>query len=259
MNVYTLITGASTGIGKALAADFAASGDNLVLVARSRDRLEELAAELHRKHGVDVRVCSQDLGRAEGPASVFAFCADERLVIDKLVNCAGFSVAGKFAVMPPEELHQMAMVNMVAVGGLTRLFLPAMIGRGRGAVVNIASLAGFQGVPGMAYYSATKAFVVNLTEALTEELRGTGVRIYAVCPGFIDNDQFYNRAGHDRSRIITPISSLSVVVKAVRRGLAGASIHELPTLFDRMMVFSQRLVPRSLVVRIAGIFAGAKE
>jgi hypothetical protein len=259
MNYYTLITGASTGIGKALAADMAASGDNLVLVARSRERLEELAGELKRVHGVDVLVCSQDLGHRDGPSSVFGFCAGEGLAVDKLVNCAGFSVAGNFARMSEEELLQMAMLNMVAVAGLTRLFLPAMIERHRGTVVNIASLAGFQGVPGMAYYSATKAFVVRLTEALTGELRGSGVRIFAVCPGFIDNDQFYSRAGHDRSRIITPISSLDVVVSAVRRGLSGGSIHVLPTLFDRIMLFSQRLLPRTPVIWVAGLFAGAKE
>jgi hypothetical protein len=259
MNYYTLITGASTGIGKALASDFAASGDNLILVARSRDKLDELAGELKRAHGVEVRVCSQDLGLVDGPSSVFGFCDGEGLAVDKLVNCAGFSVAGSFASMPQDELLQMAMLNMVAVAGLTRLFLPAMIGRRRGTVINIASLAGFQGVPGMAYYSATKSFVVNLTEALTEELRGTGIRIFDVCPGFIDNDQFYSRAGHDRSRIITPISSPGVVVGAVRRGIMGGSIHVLPTLLDRMMVFSQRLLPRTPVVWIAGLFAGAKE
>ena len=259
MNYYTLITGASTGIGKALATDFAASGDNLVLVARSRERLEELAGELKRSHGVDVRVCSRDLGHPDGPSSVFGFCTGEGLAVDKLVNCAGFSVAGCFAGMPEEELLQMAMVNMVALAGLSRLFLPAMIERRRGAVVNIASLAAFQGVPGMAYYSATKAFVVRLTEALTGELRGSGVRIFAVCPGFIDNDQFYSRAGHDRSRIISPISSPRVVVRAVRRGLGGSSVHVLPTMFDRMMVFSQRFLPRTLVVWVAGLFAGAEE
>ncbi|HWR01978.1 MAG TPA: SDR family NAD(P)-dependent oxidoreductase [Chlorobaculum sp.] len=259
MNYYTLITGASTGIGKALAADFAASGDNLVLVARSREKLEELAGELKRSHGVDVRVCSHDLGRQEGPSSVFSFCSTEGLAVDKLVNCAGFSVAGCFEAMAEEELLQMAMVNMVAVAALTRLFLPAMIARRRGAVVNIASLAAFQGVPGMAYYSGTKAFVLRLTEALTGELRGSGVRIFAVCPGFIDNDQFYNRAGHDRSRIISPISSSDVVVRAVRRGLSGSAIHVLPTFFDGIMVFSQRFLPRKQVVWVAGLFAGAKE
>ncbi|NTW51561.1 MAG: SDR family NAD(P)-dependent oxidoreductase [Chlorobiaceae bacterium] len=259
MKYYTLITGASTGIGKALAADFAASGDNLVLVARSGQKLEELAGELRRSCGVDVRVCSQDLGQQEGPASVFGFCSAEGLAVDRLVNCAGFSVAGSFAGMPEEELLQMAMVNMVAVAALTRLFLPSMIGRRRGVVVNIASLAAFQGVPGMAYYSATKAFVLRLTEAIFEELRGSGVRICAVCPGFIDNDQFYNRAGHDRRRIHGPISSLEVVVAAVRRAVSGRSIQVLPTLLDRMMVFSQRFLPRTPIIKIAGFFAGAKE
>ena len=259
MKRHTLITGASTGIGRHLAVDFAASGDNLVLVARSGGKLEELAVELRSRYGIEVRVCPQDLGQIDAPSKVFDFCSASGLEIDRLVNCAGFSVVGDFAKMPEGELHQMAMVNMVALAALTRLFLPAMIVRRRGAVVNIASLAAFQGVPGMAYYSGTKAFVVRLTEALTGELRGTGVRIFAVCPGFIDTDGFYDRAGHDRSRIVTPISSPSVVVRAVRRGLDSGAIVVMPTLFDRLMVFTQRLLPRRPVVMLAGFFAGAGE
>ncbi|AOS82737.1 short-chain dehydrogenase [Chlorobaculum limnaeum] len=259
MNFYTLITGASTGIGKYLAEDFARMGDNLVLVARSKDKLEALAGELRRTCGVEVHVCAQDLSAVDAAAKVFEFCEQKGLVIDKLVNCAGFSVAGDFERMDEEMFVQMATVNMVAVVALIRLFLPAMRVRRRGTVVNIASLAGFQGVPGMAAYSATKAFVVNLTEALSIELQGSGVRIFAVCPGFIDNDLFYSRAGHDRSRIIVPVSSPEVVVKAVRKGLAGKALLILPTFFDRLMVFSQRFVPRKIAAGLAGVFAGARE
>lgn len=259
MSFHTLITGASTGIGRRLAEEFAMMGDNLVLVARSKDKLEMLAGELRRAHGVDVQVCCQDLSEPGAAAKVFRFCEQKGLAIDRLVNCAGFSVAGDFERMDEEMFVQMATVNMVAVTTLIRLFLPAMRVRRRGTVVNIASLAGFQGVPGMAAYSATKAFVVNLTEALSIELQGSGVRIFAVCPGFIDNDLFYSRAGHDRSRIIVPVSSPEVVVKAVRKGLAGKALLILPTFFDRLMVFSQRFVPRKIAAGLAGVFAGARE
>ncbi|RXK81546.1 SDR family oxidoreductase [Chlorobaculum sp. 24CR] len=259
MSFYTLITGASTGIGKRLAEEFAGMGDNLVLVARSKEKLEALAGELRRACGVEIHVCRQDISEPGAAAAVFSFCEERGLSIDKLVNCAGFSIAGNFERMDEQALAQMAMVNMVAVASLTRRFLPAMLARRRGAVVNIASLAGFQGVPGMACYSASKAYVVNLTEALAIELQGTGVRVFAVCPGFIDNDNFYNRAGHDRSRIVTPVSSPEVVVKAVRKGLAGKGMLILPTFFDRLMVFSQRFVARKIVVLLAAIFAGARE
>jgi uncharacterized protein len=259
MSFYTLITGASTGIGKRLAEEFARMGDNLVLVARSKEKLETLARELRRACGVEIHVCCQDISEPGAASEVFSFCEERGLAIDKLVNCAGFSIAGNFECMDEEAFVQMAMVNMVAVALLTRRFLPVMLSRRRGAVVNIASLAGFQGVPGMACYSASKAFVVNLTEALSIELQGTGVRVFAVCPGFIDNDNFYNRAGHDRSRIVTPVSSPEVVVKAVRRGLAGKGMLILPTFFDRLMVFSQRFVPRKIVALLAAIFAGARE
>ena len=259
MNFYTLITGASTGIGKYLAEDFARMGDNLVLVARSRDKLEALADDLRRTSGIEVHVCAQDLSVVDAAAKVFGFCEQKSLAIDKLVNCAGFSIAGNFERMDEEAFVQMAMVDMVALAALTRRFLPAMLARRRGTVVNIASIAGFQGVPGMAGYSASKAFVVNLTEALFMELHGTGVRIFAVCPGFIDTDDFFSRAGHDRSKIKVPVSSPEVVVKAVRRGLAGNAIVMLPTLIDRLMVFSQRFVSRKLVVWLSSFFAGAVE
>ncbi|UWX57785.1 SDR family NAD(P)-dependent oxidoreductase [Chlorobaculum sp. MV4-Y] len=259
MSFYTLITGASTGIGRRLAEEFARMGDNLVLVARSQDKLDTLAAELRRSCDIEAQVCCQDLAEAGAASKVFGFCEERGLAIDKLVNCAGFSIAGNFERMDEEAFVQMASVNMVAVAALIRRFLPAMRARRRGAVVNIASLAGFQGVPGMACYSASKAFVVNLTEALSIELQGTGVRIFAVCPGFLDNDLFYSRAGHDRSRIVTPVSSPEVVVKAVRTGLAGKQMLIMPTVLDRLMIFSQRFAPRKIVVLLADIFAGARE
>jgi short-subunit dehydrogenase len=257
--LYTLVTGASMGIGKALAEDFASRGDHLLLVARSKERLDELAARLMRSHDIDVMVCREDLGLPGAAGRVFGFCRREGVTVDRLVNCAGFSVAGSFVRIAGEELYQMAMVNMVALADMTRLFLPGMLGRRRGAVVNIASLAGFQGVPGMGLYSATKAFVVNLTEALASETCSSGVRVFAVCPGFIDNDRFYSRAGHDRRRIIVPISEVGVVVRAVRRGLDNSTTILMPTMFDRLMVFTQRLLPRWSVVRLAGFFAGAGE
>jgi uncharacterized protein len=257
MKYHTLITGASTGIGKSLAEDFAAGGDNLVLVARSADKLEALATSLMDTYPIDVRVCCEDLGQAEGPERVFHFCSEEHLTIDRLINCAGFSMAGDYVRMAEGDLRQMAMVNMLAVSALTRYFVPSMIERRRGAVINIASLAAFQGVPGMAFYSATKSFVVTLTEALYDELRGSGVRVFAVCPGFIDNDSFYSRAGHDRERILVPIAPRKGVVRAVRRGLGNAAIAVIPTFFDSMMVFTQRLFSRKIVVRLAGFFAGA--
>lgn len=256
---HTLVTGASMGIGKAIAEDCASRGENLVLVARSQERLAGLATELAGRYGVDARVCSEDLGAQGGPGRVFAFCEQEKLVVDRLVNCAGFSFTGNFVHIPQEELLQMAMVNMVSLADMTRLFLPGMLGRGRGAVVNIGSLAAFQGVPGMGLYSATKSFVVTLTEALAVELKGSGVRVFAVCPGFIDNQQFYTRAGHDRTRILVPVSGPEVVVRALRRGFASGTIVQMPTLFDRLMVFTQRLLPRRPVVMLAGFFAGAGE
>lgn len=258
MRQYTLVTGASTGIGRALAVDFAKNGSDLVLVARSSGKLQELADELVRTYEIDVRICCQDLSLPDAAVTIFGFCQQEGLGVDCLVNCAGFSEAGDFVDMKEEEIARMATVNMVAVTALIRLFLPVMLEKRRGVVINIASLAGFQGVPGMACYSATKAFVIRLTEALSVELQGSGIRIFAVCPGFIDNDRFYSTAGHDRGRIVVPVSGIDVVIRAVRKGIGGGGILVLPTFFDRLMVFSQRLVSRRIVVLLAGFFAGAR-
>jgi short-subunit dehydrogenase len=258
MRFYTLVTGASTGIGRALAVDHAENGSDIVLVARSSGKLQELAGELKHLYGVDVRICCQDLSETDAAFTVYSFCQQEGIGVDCLINCAGFSEAGDFVDMKEDDVARMAMVNMVAVSALIRLFLPPMLERKRGVVINIASLAGFQGVPGMACYSATKAFVIRLTEALSGELTGSGVRIFAVCPGFIDNDQFYNRAGHDRSRIIVPVSGIDVVIRAVRKGINGDSVLELPTVFDHLLIFFQRLLPRRVVIWLAGFFAGAR-
>ncbi len=255
----TLITGASTGLGKALAEDFAARGEHLVLVARSKSRLEELAAALAANHGVEVVVCCADLSLPGAPAQLYDTCRSLRLQVGRLVNCAGFSSVGDFVGIPPADLQGMVMVNALALAELTRRFLPDMVARRSGTVVNISSLSAFQGVPGMAVYAATKSFVRTLTEALGQELRGTGVRVFAVCPGFLDNDSFYARAGHDRSRILVPVASPQVVVRAVRRGLSKGPTIMVPTLFDRLMVFTQRFLPRPLVVLLAGLFAGASE
>lgn len=259
MSMFTLVTGASTGIGRMLASDCAMRGEHLVLVARSEDKLLSLAAELHQSFGVTVHVCCQDISDSFAAGRIVEFCEQRGVLVDRLINCAGFSVTGNFESMDEEALVQMAMVNMVAVALLTRKLLPAMLARRRGAVINIASLAGFQGVPGMACYSATKSFVIGLTEALFVELRGTGVRVFAVCPGFIDNDSFYERAGHDRRRIVVPVSAPEVVVRAVRRGISGRSVLVLPTGFDWLMVFTQRFVTRRVAVTLAGLFAGAAD
>ncbi len=189
-----VVTGASSGIGEAVARRLAAGGSGLVLVARDRDRLEALAADLGPYHGVEVEVLAADLATVEGRSAVEARLADGHAPVDLLVNNAGFGTTGDLVDLDPEAEDRQVQVNVLAVLRLTRAALPGMVGRGRGAVVNVASLAGLYPTPGTATYGATKAFVCSLTDALHEELRGTGVTATAVLPGFT-RTEFQERAG----------------------------------------------------------------
>jgi short-subunit dehydrogenase len=256
--MFTLITGASMGIGEAFAREFARRGHNLLLVARSSERLQVLAEELRQESGVQVTVCVEDLSDAESPARIYAFCRTEHADVDFLVNCAGLSRAGDFDDIPLAKLEEVMMVNMMAMARITRLFLPDMVTRRKGNIINVASLGALQGVPGLGLYSATKAFVMTLSEALYEELKGKGVKVVAVCPGFI-NTGFFERAGHNAAKLRLPISETGVVITSAIKGLKKNRVRVFPTLIDNVLVFSQRLVSRKIVIRLAGFIAAVKD
>ncbi len=183
MKETVLITGASSGIGLELARCFAAEGCRLVLVARNSAALEVLAGELRQAHGGEVRVLTADLRVPETPPRIFNALQAEGITVDVLVNNAGFGTHGDFVATPLERQLDMVQVNVTALTALTGLFLPGMIARRRGGVMNIASVAGFQPGPRMAVYYATKAFVLSFSEAIAEELADSGVTVTAVCPG----------------------------------------------------------------------------
>lgn len=255
---FTLITGASMGIGEAFAREFAGRGHNIVLVARSGDKLRRLSEELRREKGVTVEVCVEDLSDAESSTRIYDFCQRQHVTVDFLVNCAGVSHAGDFEDIPLSKLQEIMMVNMIAMARLTRLFLPDMVEQKKGVVLNVASLGGLQGVPGLGLYSATKSFVMTLSEALYVELKDKGIRVFAVCPGFIDTG-FFAHSGHNAVNIRLPISGIDVVVKAVIKGLNKNRIWVFPTLLDTLLAFSQRAVSRKTVIRLAGFFAAVKD
>ena len=246
------------GIGAAFARELAGRGHHLVLVARSGDKLKDLAQELRKEKGVEVEICVEDLSDADSPARVYEFCHTLHGTVDFLVNCAGLSHAGDFEEIPLSRLEEIMMVNMMAMARLTRLFLPDMVERKKGTIINIASIGGLQGVPGLGLYSATKSFEMTLSEALYEELKGKGVKIFAVCPGFVDTG-FFERAGHNKTNLRLPMSGVDVVVKAALKGLEKNRIWVFPTLIDKVLAFSQRAVSRKTVVRLAGFFAAVKD
>ncbi|MEA2565364.1 MAG: uncharacterized protein QOD49_541, partial [Actinomycetota bacterium] len=182
-NPLALVTGASGGIGEELARILARHGYDLVLVARSADKLAALAERLELDHGIQVRAIAKDLARPDAAAEIHEWLAAEGLTVDVLVNNAGMGLLGKFAEIGIEGDVEMLRLNVEAPTLLTRLLLPSMLERGSGRILNLASTAGFQPGPLMAVYYATKAYVLSFSEALANEVAGTGVTVTALCPG----------------------------------------------------------------------------
>ncbi|HEX4335459.1 MAG TPA: SDR family oxidoreductase [Polyangiaceae bacterium] len=193
-----LITGASTGIGLELTRLFAAGEHDLVLVARSKQKLDELATELSSKHGVRVLVVAEDLQDPAAPERILERVTREGFTVDLLVNNAGFGAAAPFLETAARRSLDMIALNISALTHLTHLFAAGMVERGHGGVLNIASTAGFQPGPNMAVYYATKAYVVSFTEAIAVELAPKGVHVTAFCPGPVETE-FARIAGNDDS------------------------------------------------------------
>ena len=246
-----LVTGASSGLGWAYARSLAVRGHPLVVVARREERLRELADWARREHGVDTRIVVADLATPEGLAA----CRDE---IDRgappevAVLNAGFGSQGPLWTLDRAREVDMVRLNCVAVVDLAVHLLPAMVRRGRGALVVVSSAAAWQPVPFMATYAATKAFELHLVEALAEELRGTGVRALAVCPG-PTRTEFSLAAGARTTNSAIPFDDVGMVVRATWRALAGGRSRVPTGLVARASLLGSILLPRRLVVRIAAL------
>jgi short-subunit dehydrogenase len=200
-----LITGASGGIGYELAKLFARDHHNLVLVARSGDKLVQVAAEL-RTRDVTVKTIALDLATSLAPKFLFDQLQTDGLAVDILINNAGFGAFGEFAQMSNDEIFGQIQLNIIALTELTRLFLPPMLARRSGRIMNVASTAGFQPGPLMAVYYATKAYVISFTEALANEVRNSGVTVTCFCPG-ATHTGFAKRAGNDKSRLFKQLGA----------------------------------------------------
>jgi short-subunit dehydrogenase len=239
-----LITGASSGIGLELAKCFAADGCRLILVARNQEALEKLAEKLRRKNKIEAVVFPADLSLPETPKRILKKLTAQNIFVDVLVNNAGFGAHGAFVEMPLPRQLEMLQVNIVALTELTGLFLPGMIERKHGGILNVGSVAGFVPGPGMTVYYATKAFVLSFTEALAEELAGSGLKISVLCPGPTESNFGNVARGKKVRQVKTGKMSAAAVASHGHRAFRDGKVTAVPGFQNKVFVFLNRILPR---------------
>ncbi|HWP06356.1 MAG TPA: SDR family oxidoreductase [Polyangiaceae bacterium] len=244
-NRWVLVTGASSGLGAELARRMAEHGAHLVLTARSRDRLEELAQDLRRVNGTRTHVVPVDLADPDGAATLARTVRELGVPIAHLVNNAGIGSAGAFAELDAARESSLVELNVAAIVRLTRALLPGMLAAGDGGVLNVASTVAFQPVPYMATYAATKAFVVSFTLGLATELEGSGVRVMALCPGPVRTG-FQAAAGIERPGLPIAVLSAQRTVELALAAYARGERLFVPGVVNGLQVGAARLLPRGL-------------
>lgn len=244
-----LVTGASAGIGRELAHVLAREGHDLALVARREAQLHELARELKERYGADSRVIAADLADPESPQQIVDVVGPA--AIDVLVNNAGFGGRGAFAARSREDDLRMVAVNVTALTDLTRLVVEPMVARGRGRILNVASTAAFQPGPFMAVYYATKAYVLSFSQALSEELSGSGVTVTCLCPGVTETEFQQVADMQDAALTKGPMTmSARAVAEAGYRGTAAGRMLVIPGMHNRLGAEATRFAPRRLVLKV---------
>ena len=254
-----LVTGASSGIGLELARCFAADGCRLILLARNTEALETLAKELRRAHKIEALVLTGDLSLPESPARIFKELQGRGVRVDVLVNNAGFGANGAFAGLPLQRQLEMIQVNITTLTNLTGLFLPGMVERRHGGALNVGSLAGFLPGPGMAVYFATKAYVLSFTEALAEELAGTGLKVTALCPGPTTTNFGNISHGQRMRRLNTPKMPAATVASYGHRAFRKGKPLAIPGWQYQVLLLLIRILPRRFVRKMAKRFNDIKE
>jgi short-subunit dehydrogenase len=246
---WALVTGASAGIGVALATQLASEGTNLVLTARRQDRLQSLAEKLRSAHAIRTEVFAADLAKPVAPQQIYDFTRQKQIEIDLLINNAGFGQYGELPSVETQRLVDMVQVNCVAVVYLTRLYLADMVARKRGDVLILASTASFQAVPYISTYAATKAFDLLFAEGLAVEMKPYGIRVCALCPGSTESE-FHAVAGQEE--FSRAPEAAEKVARTGLQALAEGKGYVISGLGNYLGAQSQRLVPRRMVTRIAG-------
>lgn len=244
-----LVTGASSGIGRAFAEQLAAQQAHLVLTARSEEVLQTHAAALRRQHGIEVDVIAADLS-GPGAAEALADTLGARgITVDVLVNNAGFGKFADFTRVPLPDYRQMLDLNIGALVALAWRLLPGMAQRGRGGIINLASVAAFQPLPHVAVYAATKAFVLSFSEALTEEYRASGVHVLALCPGYTNTN--FAQVANAQADLPNASTADGMARAGIKAFLRGAAVH-VPGAGNVLTTLASRLVPRRVAAALAG-------
>lgn len=256
-NGYTLITGASAGIGKAIAQRFAEAGHDLILVARRQAELEALAAKLAHDHGVDAQPLSADLATRGASERLLAQLAGRDVGI--LVNNAGVLSSGSFRRMEQKAIDAMIGLNVSSLTAMCRTFADHLVERGGGRIVNVASIAAFQPVPNLAVYAATKAYVLSLSESLSLELARKGVSVTAVCPGYTDTDMLRGPVAEAAGKVSIPeftvLDPETVARDAYKACMRGAAI-EVPGIGYSVAMAATSVMPRWMKRRLARLATG---
>lgn len=251
-----LVTGASMGIGHELAQQLGAAGHDLVLVARSADKLKALAQAMQADHGCKVWVEPADLAKPGAAERLHAALQRKRIKLDVLVNCAGVLQQDAFLKISADQQQQMIDLNITGLSSMLAQFLPGMVAQGRGRVLNVASIAAFQPIPGLATYAATKAYVLSLTESLAEELRGTGVTVTALCPGITATPMLQLAASANSTLSQIPGFLIGAVDDVARQGLQAMQRGDVicvPGVLNRLGTLASRSTPKWLVRRMGGL------
>jgi short-subunit dehydrogenase len=248
-SAYALVTGASSGIGACFARALAARGHNLVLVARSTSKLQELVRHLASACSVHAEPTSLDLSEAGAATRLAATLRERGLAIDLLVNNAGFGARGRFWELPLDRQAAMLRLNVQAVVELTHLLLPPMIEARRGAIITVSSTAGFQAVPYTSVYGATKAFLTSFSEGLAEELRPYGITVVTLCPGGTRTN-FHVASNYGRPPLPGGMQNPEAVVRAALAALDRGGGTVVPGVMNKLALVSQRLIPRRLVAKV---------
>lgn len=251
MNKTALITGASSGIGKALSHQFAKNNYNLVIIAESRAGISEAAEELRNKHSIEVTEIAKDLSKEDAPSEVYNQLDDLNIQINVLVNNAGVGQKEKFHETDIEKDINIIRLNIEALVRLTKLFMRDMVTRGSGKILNLGSVAGFQPGPLLAVYHASKAFVNSFSESISKELEGTGVNVTVLCPGPTDTE-FFDRADMENARILEDgiVMEPEKVAEIGYNALMDEERIIIPGMSNKMLTFTRRLIPKSLQASI---------